>query len=88
LISNALNRVVTTAGDEAAEALKAVTEHVQQSGNTEATENLEGLLEEVEREQPRRSRMSAFWDAMVKALPSVAQLGEASAKIAELISQH
>ncbi|SCG77819.1 hypothetical protein [Micromonospora inositola] len=88
LISNALNRVVTTAGNDAAEALKVVTEHVQQSGNTEAAENLEGLLEEVERDQPRRSRMSAFWDAIIKALPSVAQLGEASAKIVELIAQH
>jgi hypothetical protein len=87
LLHNALNQLSQSAGEDAAEALKALVEHVQKSGNGEAAEHLEAFLEEVEREQPRRSRLSAFWDGLVKALPSVAQLGEASAKIAEILAR-
>jgi hypothetical protein len=87
LLTNALNRVILAGDEEGAASLKVVAEHVQKSGNTTAVENFEGLLEEFERTEPRQSRMSAFWDGLVKVLPSVTQLGEATEQVVKLMSQ-
>ena len=86
LLTNAMNRVAGTDGDTAA-ALQAIAQHVQRSGNQDAGENLDGLLEEMDRPEPRKSRLKTFWDGLVAVLPSVVQLGAASEKMIELVSK-
>jgi hypothetical protein len=86
IVRNALNRF---AGPDAgtAAALRTITDHVARSGDPDAAENLEGFLEEVAREQPRKARLKTFWDGLVAVLPSVAQLGTATEKAFELLMQ-
>ena len=86
LLTNAMNRVAGTDGATAA-ALREIAEHVQQSGNADAGDNLEGLMEELERAEPRRSRLKTFWDGLVAVLPGVVQLGAASEKMIELVTK-
>ena len=83
VVTNALNR---WAGDdgEMASALRAITKHVEASGDSAAAENLEAFLEEAGRDQPRKARLKSFWDGLVAVLPSVAQLGTAAEKAIQL----
>ena len=86
LLSNALNTIGNKIGPEVAEALKAVSAVVDEAGNADATENFNGFTEELGKSEPRKSRLKSFWNGLVDALPSIAQLGDATAKIASLFS--
>ena len=85
-LQNAAIQLRDRSGQELASALEQVAYHVEQSANADAAENLAGLTEELERSEPRRARLQAFWGSLTSILPSVAQLGEASAKLAELVA--
>jgi len=84
-LSNALNNVSNgLAGPAVAEALRAVAVVVEESGDPEAVESLNGFTEELEREEPRKPRLKAFWNGLVEALPQVAALGDATASLIAL----
>jgi len=85
-LQNSLN---TISGRDAglAEALKVVAEHVESAGDADAAEIFDGLSEEIGRSEPRKARLRTFWNGLVQVLPAVCQLGEASAKMIEAISQ-
>lgn len=85
-LDNALNAVSSGAGSEATQALREIARFVEESGNEEAVENLNGITEELERAEPRKARLRSFWQGLTTALPDVAQLGESVAKIAPLFS--
>ncbi|MEV0821177.1 hypothetical protein [Nonomuraea rubra] len=86
LLVNALNRVATRDGEDVAQALRVITEHVAESGDEAARENLDGLMEELDRPEPRKARLKTFWNGLVDAAPGVAQLGEAASKIMGLFA--
>ncbi|MBQ1028922.1 hypothetical protein KBX26_02730 [Micromonospora sp. C97] len=82
-VQNALNRF-TGPDMETAKALEAIIDHVGKSGNSDAAENLEGFMEEIARDRPRKARLKTFWDGLVAVLPSVAQLGDSTGKVLDL----
>ncbi|MFC7100040.1 hypothetical protein ACFQQB_05850 [Nonomuraea rubra] len=86
LLVNALNRIATRDGEDVAQALRVITEHVAESGDEAARENLDGLMEELDRPEPRKARLKTFWNGLVDAAPGVAQLGEAASKIMGLFA--
>lgn len=83
-LDNAVVQLRTKSGDYYSAALKEVAEHVEQSGDADAVDNLNGFIEELEQPEPRKPRLRAFWSALLSALPSVAELGESAVKLAEL----
>lgn len=83
-LDNALNAVSSGAGSEATQALREIARFVEESGNEDAAENLNGITEELQRTEPRKARLRAFWQGLTTALPDVAQVGDSVAKITSL----
>jgi hypothetical protein len=83
-LTNAMNRVATGSDKEVSEALKQVAEFIESQGNTEASDAYSGFLEELEKPKPRKPMLKILWDGAVTALPSIATLAAAVAKIATL----
>ncbi len=65
-------------------ALEKVAGEVEASGNKDAGELLEQLMEELARENPRKSLVKRSWDTLSEMLPEVAKVAGAGAAIAKL----
>jgi hypothetical protein len=83
-VENAFNQVQQRFGDDVANALLQVASAVASSGNKEAAENLNGFNEELQKHQPSKSVLKSLWQGLLEVLPSLATLGEATAKIVTL----
>jgi hypothetical protein len=59
-LTNALNRLDTQHNAEAAAALKVVAQRVEESGNEEAGDLLDGFMEELDQLEPRKGRLRSF----------------------------
>jgi len=84
IVQNALNKASALGGEDVEAALKEIAAHVDESGNVAAGAVLNQFADEVNRDQPDRSRLRQYWDGLVTILPSVASLGSAAAAIAKL----
>ena len=67
-------------------ALESIAGEVEASGNKAAGELLEQLMEELSREEPRRSLIKRSWEGLVDLLPSVAKIATATAALGKLLS--
>ncbi|WP_166486160.1 hypothetical protein [Jannaschia sp. CCS1] len=67
-------------------ALEHIADEVEKSGNNEAGELLEQLMEEISREKPRQSLIKRTWSGLTDILPSVAKIATATAALGKLIS--
>ena len=85
-LTNAMNVVGQRADEGTAAALKEIADFIQRSGNTAAAENFDAFNEELQRPEPRKSLLRSLWNGVVEALPSVASLAGAAAKIAAIFS--
>lgn len=52
---------------------------------TAAAETFEGLTEELERPEPKKSVLRALWNSLVQMLPAVGQMTDVTARIEALI---
>lgn len=84
VLKDAMKRVEAMADSETANALKQVAELVTASGNKNATEAMQGLTEELAKEEPRKSLLRLYWDQIVKVLPDAAKLAGGVAALAKL----
>lgn len=85
LVSNSLNALEKDGKTEEAEALRALAEEVEKSGNKEAGEYLDSFNEELSRDEPRKSILKAMWDGLVAVLPYVASTATIATGIGNLI---
>jgi hypothetical protein len=85
-LTNAMNVVSQRADEGTAAALKELADFIQQSGNTAAAENFDAFNDELQRPEPRKSLLRSFWNGIVEALPSIASVAGATAKIVALFA--
>lgn len=83
---NAINALESKSDESLMELLEKIAEKVEASGNAEAGEILEQLMEELTRETPRKSLIRRSWDALTGILPDVAKIAEAGDKIGKLLT--
>jgi hypothetical protein len=87
--SNLEHVVVSTkdsVGPDVGEALRQLAEFIEQSGNSEAAENFNAFTEELQQPKPRKALLKSFWNGMLAALPTIAELATVAGTIAALIA--
>lgn len=84
-LANALNRVNDDYGTATAQALKELAAAITRAGGPDAIENFNGLSEELEKAQPSKHRLKTWLNAITSALPDVADVVTAVAKLAHLV---
>jgi hypothetical protein len=72
--------------NETADLLERLSVLVEQSGNPEAGELLEGLSTELERPQPRKSILRSIWSGFKDVLPTVPQMLEIAEGFGKLVN--
>jgi hypothetical protein len=72
--------------DDKAELLEKLTQVVEESGNAEAGELLEGLSEELVRPEPRKSMIRRIWAGFNEILPSVPKMLEVAEGFEKLVN--
>jgi hypothetical protein len=85
-LTNAMNVLNQRADEGTAAALKELADFIQHSGNTAAAENFDAFNAELQRQEPRKSLLRSLWNGVVEALPSIASLAGAIAKIVALFA--
>jgi hypothetical protein len=88
IVENALNKVRSeyNEGVNIADALKAVEEEINKSGNTEAAENFESFNEELSKPEPKKSILKTLWQGTLAALPSLSQFTSIISNVEKLFS--
>jgi hypothetical protein len=83
---NAMNVANNTVDPSVGEALRQLAEFIQQSGNKEAAENFNEFTKELQQPSPRKSLLRSFWNGMLAALPTIADLATVAAAVAALVA--
>jgi hypothetical protein len=83
---NAMNVTKDTLDPSVSEALRKLAEFIEQSGNKEAAENFNAFTEELQQSSPRKSLLKSFWNGMLAALPTLADLATVAGTIAALVA--
>ena len=83
-LSNALNLTQTDYGIEARKTLEILAEAVSRTGNQDAIDSVNALTEELDKPQPSRNRLLTWLEATKSALPGVAEVATAVAKLVTL----
>lgn len=84
-LTNALNRTQSEFGDEAAQALKELTDAVMRQRQPEAIDSLNALNEELEKPQRSPHRLRTWLRAITAALPDAIDVAAAAAKVTTLV---
>jgi ribosomal protein S1 len=83
IVENAFNKVKS---EYNADALKAVEEEINKSGNKEAAENFESFNEELSKPTPKQSILKTLWKGTLAALPSLSQFTSIISNIEKLFN--
>ncbi|MEV4347418.1 hypothetical protein AB0J83_23425 [Actinoplanes sp. NPDC049596] len=86
-LENALNTVQSSPGTEIAAALRELAGVVERSGDPRARDNFNALTEELAKPERNDNRVKVWLDAVVAALPGIAQATTAAATISQAIAQ-
>lgn len=83
---NAMNATKDTVGPDVSEALRQLAEFIERSGDSDAAENFNAFTEELQQPNPRKSLLKSFWNGMLAALPTIADLATVVGTITALIA--
>ena len=83
---NAMNVVKDTGDPNVSEVLRQLAEFIEQSGNKDAAENFNAFTEELQQPSPRKSLLKSFWNGMLAALPTIADLSTVAGTVAMLVA--
>ncbi|GAB3186804.1 hypothetical protein FHX75_111310 [Micromonospora palomenae] len=83
-LTNSLNSVKESAGEDVAAALAELADLVEKSGNADATDNFNALSAELERPEPKKSLLKSFWNGITSALGPITQLVEIGDKLSKV----
>jgi hypothetical protein len=84
MVAESFNKVRANYDDKTSLALVRVAEEVDKSGNPDAAELFEAFNEELQKPEPKRSVLRSCWDGLVKAVPTLVQVGDLAVNIAKL----
>jgi hypothetical protein len=85
---NAMNSASGSNSRELEDALRQLAEFIEKSGSREAADNFNAFTEELQQPSPRKSLLKSFWNGMLAALPTIAELTTAAGTIALLFAGH
>jgi hypothetical protein len=85
-LSNSMNDLQDCWQADIADALRRVAEVIEQSGNSEAAENFDGVTEELAQLVPRKAILKTLWAGTVAAVPAIADMTDVVEKITGLFS--
>lgn len=83
---NAMNVTNDAVDPSVGEALRQLADFIEQSGNKEAGENFNAFTEELQQPSPRKSLLRSFWNGMLTALPTIANLATVAGAVAALVA--
>lgn len=83
---NAMNVAKDTVDPSVSEALRQLAEFIEQSENQEAAENFNAFTEELQQPSPRKGLLKSFWNGMLAALPTIANLSTVAGTVAMLFA--
>lgn len=86
LVQNAFNQAKEQIDEDTANALVEIASEVEKSKNVAAGALLNNFMEELNAQQPDKSKLRQCWEGLVAVLPSIATLTAASAKIATIFA--
>lgn len=86
LLSNTLNNISSTYGDEVKNALEEISNYIEHSGETDSVELLNGFNQELNNENQNKSVLKAIWDGLVNSLPDAAKVITSIATISKLFT--
>ena len=86
VVANSFHQIAQRYDEETTQALRQIADAVALSGSIQASENFEALKEELQKPTPSKPIIRSLWDGLLKALPDIAVLGEAVAKVGALFS--
>lgn len=70
-IANSFNKVSKISSEEDAKLISDITDEVLKSGDKEAIENMQSFHEEIQKEEPKKSALKAFWASIATAIPTL-----------------
>lgn len=85
-VENAFNKVKGSHDEETAMALATITKLIEESNNTEAGEVFDDFNEELNKDEPKKSRLNAFWNQLNGLLPSISSAVGVVEKITAIIA--
>ena len=86
LLANSLNKISSKYGNEVENALEQIASHIEQLGNGESAELLNGFSQEINNEKPNHTVLKTLWDGLVRSLPDVAKVSTAIATISKIFT--
>lgn len=85
LVQGAVTNLQQSNESQSAEALKRLASLVEESGNSDAGEYLNGFTEELTKPTPRKRILRSMWEGIQNSLPSVSTMLEIAEGIEKLI---
>jgi hypothetical protein len=85
VVQDAIKNVQASAGKDVSKALASIAAAVEESKNAAAGALFNSFTAELKKPAPNKSTLKQFWEGLTTLLPSIATIGEASAKIATLL---
>lgn len=83
-VEHAFHRTEARLGDEVASAIVEIAQLIDQSGNAAAGAVFDEFVTEVDKDQPDKSKLRQYWDALAAILPSIVKLAGAAEAIVKL----
>jgi hypothetical protein len=84
-VENAFNKIKNNHDEHTAAALVTIANFVEGSNNKEAGEAFDDFNEELNKEEPKKSKLSAFWNQLSVLLPVISTTVGIADKIAKII---
>lgn len=88
VVKNSFNNVSGVLDNENVALLKSITSAVEQSGNKEAVEQMEAFNDELNKTEPKKSLLKAFWNGVVAAVPALISNADKVVDLIEKIGKH
>ena len=85
-VTDAFNQIVDSHDEDTIRALRQIAEEIEKSPNKEADENFNSLVEELGKEEPRKSVLTSLWNGVTKAAPTILQMTDAVSTISKLLN--
>ena len=85
-VVNSFNKVKEQFDEETANVIKKIAEIVEKSKNAEAVELFEAFNEEINKPEPKKSRLKSFWNSLSSVLPVLSSTVSIVEKIMKIIN--
>lgn len=85
VVQNAFNKMRDKFDEDTAAALAQIAQIVEKSGNKEAGETFDDFNEEIQKPEPKKSRLNSFWTTLTGMLPAITGVAGLAEKVIKMI---